>query len=81
MMLSITRKAGLSFRYTNHSLRATPVHILDSTGNFSKIYNDSYRTQIYTSLKTYKGYTASNIKRSMADTLSKSLRSDATGLT
>jgi len=37
-MPSITRKAGLSFRYTNHSLRATPVHILDSNGNVSNRY-------------------------------------------
>lgn len=38
MMPIISRKAGILLRYTNHSLRATSVHILDSTGNFANIH-------------------------------------------
>ena len=35
MMPNLSEKAGLSRRYTNHSLRATSVNVLDNIGNFA----------------------------------------------
>jgi hypothetical protein len=35
MMPNISQKAGLSRRYTNYSLRATSVHLLDSIGKYA----------------------------------------------
>ena len=35
MMPNLSEKAVLSRRYTNHSLRATSVNVLDNIGNFA----------------------------------------------
>ena len=78
MMPNISQKAGLSRRYTNHSLHATSVHLLDSIGKYASRHImtvTGHKSE--TSLKTYTGYTDSKIKRSMSDTISGSLRSES----
>ena len=76
MIPTISKSAGLSRRYTNHSLRSTTVHILDSTCNqFAGRHITSITGhKLETSLKTYTRYTAPNIKRKMSDTITDSLR-------
>lgn len=78
MMPNISQKAGLSRRYTNYSLRATSVYLLDSIGKYANRHImtvTGHKSE--TSLKTYTGYTDSKIKRSMSDTISGSLRSES----
>lgn len=75
LMSKLSEKAGLAVLYTNHSLRATSVHILDNVGNFAGRHImtiTGHKSE--TSLKTYTGYTGESIKRKMSDTLSDSLR-------
>jgi hypothetical protein len=54
-MPTISKSAGLSMRYTNHSLRSTMVHILDSTCNqfAGRHITSSTGHKLETSLKTY----------------------------
>ncbi|XP_062599882.1 uncharacterized protein LOC134261458 [Saccostrea cucullata] len=81
LMAAISQKAGLSQRYTNHSLRATLVHTLDSTGLFSGRHIMSvtgHRAE--SSLKTYTGQTEPEIKRKMSESISKTLRSETSVL-
>ena len=74
MMPSISTNGGFSQRYANHSTRPHTVHILDSN-TFSGRHVTSITGHKYeSSLKTYTGYTAPNIKRKMAETISKILR-------
>lgn len=76
-MSRISEKAGVSHRYTNHSLRATLVHTLDSTGLFAGRHIMSitgHRAE--SSLKIYSGQTEPEIKRMMSDTISKTLRAE-----
>ena len=75
IMPKLSEKAGLSLCYTNHSLRATSVNILDNVGNFTSRHImtvTGHKSEA--SLKTYSGYTGESIKRKMSDTLSDSLR-------
>ncbi|KAK3093105.1 hypothetical protein FSP39_011083 [Pinctada imbricata] len=77
MMPNISERAGLSIRYTNHSLRATAVHILDADGKFSSRHIMSVTGhKSENSLKTYTGYTDPKIKRKMSETISSNLRRD-----
>ena len=75
IMPKLSEKAGLSLCYTNHSLRATSVNILDNVGNFTSRHImtvTGHKSEA--SLKTYSRYTGESIKRKMSDTLSDSLR-------
>ena len=73
MMPNISVSAGLSKRYTNHSLRATSVHILDKEQFASRHIMSVTGHKSENSLKTYTGYTDQNIKKRMSDTISESL--------
>ena len=57
MMTELSEKFGLSKKYTNHSLRATSVHILDSAQFPSRHIMTVTGHKAETSLKTYTGYT------------------------
>ena len=75
MMSTISEQAGLSKRYTNHSLRSTTVHILDSNDFAGRHITSVTGHRSETLLKTYTGYTAPCIKRKMLDTIYETLRS------
>ena len=75
MIPNLSEKAGLSHRYTNHSLRTTSVHVLGNIGNFASRHImtvTGHKSE--NSLKTYTGYTGDSIKKSMSNTISKTLR-------
>lgn len=56
MMSNLSEKAGLSRRYTNHSLRTTSVHVLDNIGNFASRHIMTVTGHLSeNSLKTYTG--------------------------
>jgi hypothetical protein len=74
MMPAISTNAGLSQRYANHYLRATTVHILDSNKFSGRHVTSVTGHKSESSLKTYTGYTAPNIKRKMSETISNTLR-------
>ncbi|CAG2216012.1 unnamed protein product [Mytilus edulis] len=79
LMPTISGKAGLSVRYTNHSLRATSVHVLDNIGKFASRHImtvTGHKSEA--SLKTYTGYTGDEIKKNMSDTISDTLRKPPT---
>ena len=64
MMPNLSEKAVLSRRYTNHSLRATSVNVLDDIGNFASRHImtvTGHKSE--NSLKTYTGYTGDAIKK------------------
>ena len=64
MMSVISEAASLSQRYTNHSLRATKVHILeDSTQIPSRHIMSVTEHKSESSLKTYSGKTTENTKK------------------
>lgn len=75
MMPTISASAGLSKRYTNHSLRSTTVHILDANEFAGRHITSITGHKSENSLKTYTGYTAPSIKRKMSDTITDTLRS------
>ena len=74
MMAKISEAAQLSKKYTNHSLRATAVHVLDAAHFPSRHIMSVTGHKAESSLKTYTGYTDSNTKRSMSEEISKSVR-------
>ena len=61
LMNKISESAQLSKKYTNHSLRATAVHILDAANFPSRHIMTVTGHRSESSLKTYTGYTDSNI--------------------
>ena len=74
IMPYLSEKAGLSRRYTNHYVRATSVHVLDNIGNFASRHImtvTGHKSE--NSIKTYTGYTGDAIKKSMSDTISKTV--------
>ena len=72
-MANISDSAGLSNRYTKHSLRATSVHVLDKEQFASRRIMSVTGHKSENSLKTYTGYTDQNIKKRMSDTISENL--------
>ena len=73
LMPTISNKAALSKRYTNHCLRATAITILDD-GNFASRHNMTVTGhKAESSLKSYSRHTSEEIKKSMSHTLSSSL--------
>ena len=68
MMGQISREFSLSKTYTNHSLRATTVHVLDAAQFPGRHIMTVTGHKSETSLKTYTGYTTEKTKQMMSDT-------------
>ncbi|CAG2185548.1 unnamed protein product [Mytilus edulis] len=69
-MNEISKAANLSKEYTNHSCRATTVHILDEAQIPSRHIMSVTGHKSEASLKTYSGKTCEKNKKMMSDTLS-----------
>ncbi|XP_067658215.1 uncharacterized protein [Haliotis asinina] len=69
MMPNLSIKAGLSMKYTNHSLRATTVHVLDAAQVPSRHIMTVTGHKSESSLKTYTGYTDEKAKKKMSATI------------
>ena len=65
----LSEKAGLSMKYTNHSLRATSVHILDAAQIPSRHIMSVTGHKAEGSLKTYTGHTDTGTKKLMSHTI------------
>ena len=63
MMKKISEAAKLSSSYTNHSLRATTVHVLDAAKFHSGHIMSVAGHKSENSLKTYSGQTSEETKR------------------
>jgi len=74
-MSTISKESGLSRIYTNRSLRATTVHVLDVARFPDRHIMSVTGHKAQSSLKTYTGYTDSKTKQNMSNTLSNALRS------
>ncbi|KAK3086317.1 hypothetical protein FSP39_016762 [Pinctada imbricata] len=74
IMSTISAEFGLSKSYTNHSLRATLVHILDAANFAGRHIMCVTGHKSETSLKTYTGYTDAGTKDRMSKALSESTR-------
>ena len=72
MMKSLSEVAGLSKKYTNHSLCAKTVHVLDSARIPSRHIMTVTRHKSESSRKTYSGQTDISTKKLMSRTLSES---------
>ena len=64
----------LSQKYTNHSLRATSVHILDATQIPTRHIMSVTGNKAETCLKTYTGHTNNKTKKPMSNIITKSTR-------
>ncbi|XP_021364170.1 uncharacterized protein LOC110457290 [Mizuhopecten yessoensis] len=73
LMTTLSTKYRLSRKYTNHSLRATAVHLLDSAQVPSRHIMTVTGHKSEQSLKTYTGYTDVNTKRYMSHTISRGI--------
>ena len=73
MMKNISEKARLSKLYTNHSLRATAVSILDKEHFESRHIMSVTGHKAESSLKTYSGTSDAGTKKLMSDAISKNL--------
>ena len=74
MVPDICEKAGILRKYTNHSLRATAVHILDEAEFAGRHIMSITGHKSESSLKTYTGYTSDRALRDMSNTISSNLR-------
>lgn len=72
-MPELSKAAKLSQMYTNHSLRATTVHVLDSAQIPSRHIMTVTGHKAETSLKTYSGKTDESTKRRMSEIINKKL--------
>ena len=75
MMTTISKDCQLSNIYTNHSLRATTIHLLDVARFPDRHIMFVTGHKAESSLKTYTGYTDSKTKQKMSNALSSVLRS------
>ena len=73
MMTRMSEEAKLSEKYTNHSLRATSVHVLDSAQVPTRHIMSVTGHKSENSLKTYTDHTDSKAKKFTSHTISKSL--------
>jgi len=71
MMKKISEAAKLSSSYTNHSLNATTVHVVDVAEFPSRHIISVTGHKSENSLETYSGQTSEETKRRMSDTLNK----------
>ena len=69
-MSEISRKAGLEVKYTNHSCRATTVHVLDAAQIPSRHIMTVTGHKSETSLKSYSGKTDNKTKKLMSEKIS-----------
>lgn len=69
-MTDISKAAGLSQLYTNHSCRATTVHLLDEAQIPSRHIMSVTGHKSETSLRTYSGKTCDKTKKLMSETIS-----------
>lgn len=74
-MPEISKEFSLSQVYTNHSLRATTVHVLDATNIVGRHIMSATGHKSESSLKTYTGYTSNKTKKTMSSIASDNLRS------
>jgi hypothetical protein len=74
-MTTISKDCQLSKIYTNHSLCATTVHLLDVARFPDRHIMSVIGHKAESSLKTYTGYTDSKTKQKMSNTLGSVLRS------
>lgn len=75
IMTDISKQFSLSRSYTNHSLRATTVHILDAANIPGSHIRSITGHKSESSLKTYTGFTTNRTKKTMSSIVSESLRS------
>lgn len=73
LMKELSVEAQLSKVYTNHSLRASSVHLLDSANVPTRHIMAVTGHKAESSLKTYTGYTDQNTKKLMSHTISRGL--------
>ena len=74
MRPNICEKTGIAKQYTNHSLRATAVHILDEAEFAGPQIMLITGHKSESSLKTYTGYTSERAMRDKSNTISSNLR-------